>query len=193
MNSLVRRTAQVTRRQLLASLLRRGGHTPAPAPTMRAPIDTQPEWRVSRPLIATHGSLQTAILNHLFWKIQAAKTHHEDPSSVVADSFELAWSAYDCDFGRQPTESQLRSVRRAVLRLRHEGHVTRHSHGKYTLTDRAVEGLVRAKVSASPATPNVASSLACPYECASSSDARSERRYPQVGGFSTGLALSTVW
>jgi hypothetical protein len=127
--------------------------------------------------------LQTAILNHLFWKVQAAKTRGEDAASVVADAFELAWSAYDCDFERQPTESQLRSVRRAVLRLRQEGYVTRHSHGTYTLTDRAVEGVARAKIAACPAYPD---------EFAGASSVGSHRTYPRVGVLSTGLGLSMV-
>jgi hypothetical protein len=127
--------------------------------------------------------LQTAILNHLFWKVQAAKRRGEDPSSVTADGFELAWSAYDCDFERQPTESKLRSVRRAVLLLRQEGYVTRYSHGRYTLTDRAVESVVRAKIASSPAHPD---------ESAGAPSPSSHRTYPRVGVFSTGLGVSMV-
>ena len=183
MNTLVRRAARVTCRQLLASLLRRGRLAPAPAPSTVDAIGADRGAWVARPLVASHGRLQTAILNHLFWKVQAAKTHAEDPSSVVADAFELAWSAYDCDFERQPTESQLRSVRRAVLRLRQEGHLTRQSHGKYTLTDRAVDGMVYAKIACCPAYPD---------EPAGPSSASSHRTYPRVGGFSTGLGLSIV-
>jgi hypothetical protein len=93
----------------------------------------------------TFGELQRLVLRHLFWKMKVAEsTRREDDGSVGADVFELAWGAYGCTFEEQPTESQLRSVRRALLQLRDEGHVSRQPHHRYTLTSGAMQAMTEA-------------------------------------------------
>jgi hypothetical protein len=107
-----------------------------------------------------YGRLQTAILNHLFWKIQAAEwLPHQAGSVVTADTFELAWGAYDCSFERQPTESQLRSTRRALLRLRDDGAVQPQSRGNYTLTDGGIKTAMETTIGTQRTHPNELQSL----------------------------------
>ena len=93
----------------------------------------------------TFGELQTLVIRHLFWKVRVAEsTPGGDGGSVGADVFELAWGAYGCTFEDQPTDSQLRSVRRALLQLRDEGHVSRQPHHRYTLTSSAIQTMTDA-------------------------------------------------
>ena len=93
----------------------------------------------------TFGELQRMVLRHLFWKMKVAEsTGSGDDGTAGADVFELAWGAYGCTFEDQPTESQLRSVRRALLQLRDEGQVTREPRHRYTLTSSAIQTMTDA-------------------------------------------------
>ena len=93
----------------------------------------------------TFGELQRMVLRHLFWKMKVAEsTPSGHEGTVGADVFELAWGAYGCTFEDQPTESQLRSVRRALLQLRDEGQVSREPRHRYTLTSSAIRTMTEA-------------------------------------------------
>jgi hypothetical protein len=88
----------------------------------------------------TFGELQRLVLRHLFWKMRVAESTRRDHDGTGgADVFELAWGAYGCTFEEQPTATQLRSVRRALLHLRDEGHVSRQPRHRYTLTSSAIQ------------------------------------------------------
>ena len=75
-----------------------------------------------------HGRVQRAVLGLLVARRDA---HAGTGRAVTRSTWQLAWRVYDCDSTTPPTESQVRSVRRALLGLQRDGTVIRVSHSRY--------------------------------------------------------------